>query len=168
MKKNIIFYSNYCTYSKEIINQISKTPINNKILYVCVDDKNIQLPAFIKAVPTVYLVEDKKIVIDEQIPKWIEEQISKKKVVNNIHAYFGSSDNSYGASFSSLNDKDSEKPFISSFTYIGDEQKIETPNDDSSDNQNVSSKGLINSSIDNDLEKLQNNRQQEFASLNRT
>ena len=101
MKKNIIFYSNFCTYSKEIINQISKTPINNKILYVCVDDKNIQLPVFIKAVPTVYLVEEKKIVVDEHIPKWIEEQISKKKVVNNIHAYFGSSDNSFGASFRS-------------------------------------------------------------------
>ena len=61
MKKDIIFYSNYCTYSKEIINQISKTSINDNIIYVCVDDENIQLPPFIKAVPTIYLVNDKKI-----------------------------------------------------------------------------------------------------------
>ena len=27
---------------QEIINQISKTPINDNILYVCVDDENIQ------------------------------------------------------------------------------------------------------------------------------
>ena len=31
MKKDIIFYSNYCTYSKEIINQLSKTPINDNM-----------------------------------------------------------------------------------------------------------------------------------------
>ena len=43
-KKDIIFYSNFCTYCKEVINEISKTPINDNILYVCVDDENIQLP----------------------------------------------------------------------------------------------------------------------------
>ena len=77
MKKDIIFYSNFCTYSKEIINQISKTPINDNILYVCVDDENIQLPNFIKAVPTIYLANQKRIVVDESIPKWIEEQLSQ-------------------------------------------------------------------------------------------
>ena len=67
-KKDIIFYSNFCTYCKEVINEISKTPINDNILYVCVDDENIQLPNFVTAVPTIYLVEKKRIVVDEAIP----------------------------------------------------------------------------------------------------
>ena len=35
------------------------------MLFVCVDDENIQLPPFITSVPTIYLINDKKIVVDE-------------------------------------------------------------------------------------------------------
>ena len=100
MKKDIIFYSNFCTYSKEIINQISKTPINDNILYVCVDDENIQLPNFVKAVPTIYLVSQKRIVVDESIPKWIDEQLTTNESQNSneeLHAYFGQCDSSFGS-----------------------------------------------------------------------
>ena len=164
-KKDIIFYSNFCTYCKEVINEISKTPINDNILYVCVDDENIQLPNFVTAVPTIYLVEKKRIVVDEAIPKWIQEQLSK--VENNsgddIQAYFGSNDSSFGCSFSSLDNKE-EKPFISSFTYIGDEQKIETPDDSSNSSSRDS---FQNSSTSNDYERLQNERQAEFQTIQR-
>ena len=60
MKKDILFYSNFCTYSKEIINQISKTALNETILFVSVDDENIQLPPFVTSVPTIYLINEKK------------------------------------------------------------------------------------------------------------
>ena len=100
MKKDIIFYSNYCTYSKEILNQISKTSINDNIAYVCVDDPNIQLPNFITAVPTIYLV-DEKIVVDEAITGWIKEKISKPQV-EELQAYFGSTSGSFGNHFHKL------------------------------------------------------------------
>ena len=126
MKKDLLFYSNYCSYSKEIINQISKTPINDNIMYICVDDENIQLPPFVKAVPTIYLVTEKKIVVDEAITGWIKDKNSKPEETE-IQPYFGACDNSYGGGFSNVDDSDS-KPYISSYTFIGDEQKIETPN----------------------------------------
>ena len=127
MKKDIIFYSNYCTYSKEIINQLSKTSINDNIIYVCVDDENIQLPPFIKAVPTIYLVNDKKIVVDEAISSWIKEKVSKPDDTNEeLQPYYGGCGNSYGSGFENIDNSES-KPFISSFTFIGDEQQIETP-----------------------------------------
>ena len=44
MKKDILFYSNFCTYCKEVLNNISNTPLNENMLFVCVDDDNIQLP----------------------------------------------------------------------------------------------------------------------------
>ena len=165
-KKDIIFYSNFCTYSKEIINEISKTPINDNILYVCVDDENIQLPNFVTAVPTIYLVDKKRIVVDESIPKWIQEQLSKKENTSNdeIQAYFGSNDSSFGCSFSSLDNKD-EKPFISSFTYIGDEQKINTPEDSAGSSNN--NNNFQRSGVSGDFERLQNERQNEFQSIQR-
>ena len=158
MKKDIIFYSNYCTYSKEIINQISKTSINDNIKYVCVDDENIQLPPFIKAVPTIYLVNDKKIVVDEAISGWIKDKISKPEE-SELQPYFGTCGDSYGTSFSSIDGPDT-KPFISSFTFLGDEQKIETPNGDSVDKQNNNSNNSNNSN--NKYEQLQQSRNNEF------
>ena len=167
-KKDIIFYSNFCTYCKEVINEISKTPINDNILYVCVDDENIQLPNFVTAVPTIYLVEKKRIVVDEAIPKWVQEQLSK--VENNsgddIQAYFGSNDSSFGCSFSTLDNKE-EKPFISSFTYLGEEQKIETPDDSNDSSPTNSRNNFQNSSTSNDFERLQNERQAEFQTIQR-
>ena len=170
MKKDIIFYSNFCTYCKEIINQISKTPINDNILYVCVDDENIQLPNFIKAVPTIYLVSQKRIVVDDAIPKWIEEKLTTSESNNSsgeLQAYFGQCDSSFGSSFSSL-DNSEQKPFVSSsFTFIGDEQKINTPEESSSNNNPMQNNSFMKDGLSNDYEKLQNARNNEFQQLNR-
>ena len=172
MKKDIIFYSNYCTYSKEVINQISKTPINDNIIYISVDDENIELPPFIKAVPTIYLVNDKKIVVDEEIEQWIKEKTSKP-IDDTIQPYFGSTDNSY----STLNDKEENKPFISSYTFLGEEQKIETPKSDSDSGSNSGSRsnsGSNSGSRSNssnskafNMEQLQKERQSEFKPIQR-
>lgn len=171
MKKDIIFYSNFCTYCKEIINQISKTPINDNILYVCVDDENIQLPNFIKAVPTIYLVSQKRIVVDDAIPKWIEEKLTTSESNNSsgeLQAYFGQCDSSFGSSFSSL-DNSEQKPYVSSsFTFIGDEQKINTPEESSSNNNNpMQNNSFLKDGLSNDFEKLQNARNNEFQPINR-
>ena len=169
MKKDIIFYSNFCTYCKEIINQISKTAINDNILYVCVDDENIQLPNFIKAVPTIYLVSQKRIVVDDAIPKWIEEKLSTSESNSSgeLQAYFGQCDSSFGSSFSSL-DNSEQKPFVSSsFTFIGDEQKINTPEESSSNNNPMQNNSFMKDGLSNDYEKLQNARNNEFQQINR-
>ena len=167
MKKDIIFYSNYCSYSKEIINQISKTPIHDNIIYVCVDDDNIQLPPFVKAVPTIYLVNDKKIVVDEAISGWIKDKISKPKDTE-LQAYYGACDNSYGGSFSTIDDSEN-KPFISSYTFLGDEQKIETPNGENvgSSNNSMGGQGQKNS-LSNSFDKMQQSRNNEFNGLQRS
>ena len=171
-KKDIIFYSNYCTYSKEIINQISKTPINDNIIYVSVDDDNIQLPPFIKAVPTIYLVNDKKIVVDEEINDWIKSKISKP-VDDTLQPYFGTCDNSYSSSCSSIDNKEM-KPFISSYTFLGDEQKIETPKDGNNSqgskgsSQSSSQNSYASNSLSQKYEQFQNSRNSEFKPMQRS
>ena len=158
MKKDIIFYSNHCTYCKEVINQISKTSINDNIMYVCVDDDNIQLPPFVKAVPTIYLVNEKKIVVDEAISEWIKEKVSKPKN-DEVQAYYGACDNSYGGSFSTIDNVDS-KPFISSYTFLGDEQKIETPEGESVGGGGGGGGG--SNSFSNNFDKMQESRNNDF------
>ena len=43
MEKNILFYSNHCQYSKELLRNINQNPIKDKLIYVCVDDNNINM-----------------------------------------------------------------------------------------------------------------------------
>jgi len=155
MTKDIIFYSNYCTYSKEIINKISKTSINDTIIYVSVDDENIQLPQFVKAVPTIYLVNDKKIVVDEEIENWIKSKTSKQ-VSEELQPYFGTCGNSFGVSCSNI-DNTEIKPFTSGFTFLGEEQPITTSTDEKTKN----------SSFDNKYEEMQTARSNEFSSIQR-
>ena len=168
MKKDILFYSNFCTYCKEVINHISKTPLNDNMLFVCVDDENIQLPPFINSVPTIYLINEKEIVVDEAINDWIKEKLSAiapQQQSDEIQAYFGMNGDSYGLNFSTLDDTES-KPFISSFTFIGDDNgsSMAANNDSRQSNRQG---GARPSQFDNQLEKLQQARNQEFMPINR-
>ena len=114
------------------------------------------------------IVEKKRIVVDESIPKWVQEQLSKVENTagDEIQAYFGSNDSSFGSSFSTLDNKE-EKPFISSFTYIGEEQKINTPEEESNNSSSNSRDSYQNNGISNDYERLQNERQGEFQNIQR-
>ena len=107
----------------------------------------------------VSLVNDKKIVVDEAISGWIKDKISKPKDTE-LQAYYGACDNSYGGSFSTIDDSEN-KPFISSFTFLGDEQKIETPNGENVGSSNNSMDGKQNS-LSNSYDKMQQNRTNEF------
>ena len=164
MKKDILFYSNFCTYCKEVINSISNTPLNENMLFVCVDDENIQLPPFITSVPTIYLINDKKIVVDEAIGDWIKERLSTQTPQaesNEIQAYFGQNGDSFGLNFSSIDNTD-EKPYTSSFTFLGDD------NGSSMAATNDNRQGKHTSEFDSQLEKLQQSRNQEFQGITRS
>ena len=98
-----------------------------------------------------------------------------------LQPYFGSNDSSFASSCSSIDEKNSNKPFISSYTFLGDEQKIETPkadNNNSNSNNNNSSNNNSNkydqmnsnqSSFGNsDYDKLQQQRNSEFQPMSRS
>ena len=64
------------------------TPINDNILYVCVDDENIQLPNFIKAVPTIYLIKDQKHKINLCL-ETLEKSIFEIELKSSLFMLFG-------------------------------------------------------------------------------
>ena len=43
LEKDLLFYSNYCLHSSNLINSISKTALNDRIFYICIDDKKIKI-----------------------------------------------------------------------------------------------------------------------------
>ena len=74
LSKDLLFYSNYCLHSNNLINTISKTSIHNEILYICIDEKKVKVPSFITRVPTIYLTKDKKILVEDDIDRWFEQK----------------------------------------------------------------------------------------------
>lgn len=151
MDKNILFYSNFCTHSKKLLEDITKSKIKDSLLFICIDDKNIQLPNFIRVVPTIYLVKNKSILTDTKISEWL--QLNSKSSEDDILAF----NNSKGMSsnFSFLNDGD-ENLFSSRYTFINSDSNIETPKEF---NTNNSSKD----DLTKDYEKLQSARENDFS-----
>jgi hypothetical protein len=76
LQKDIVFYSNYCLHCNNLLNKISKTILHDKILYVCIDDKNIKIPRIITRVPSLYIVGEKKVLIENEIDIWVRNQVS--------------------------------------------------------------------------------------------
>ena len=73
LSKDLLFYSNYCLHSNNLINTISKTSLHNNIIYICIDEKKVKIPSFITRVPTIYLVKE-KILVEDDIDRWFEMQ----------------------------------------------------------------------------------------------
>ena len=87
LEKDLLFYSNYCMHSNNLINDLAKTPLHNKMLYICIDDKKIKIPNFITRVPTIYLVKQRKVLIENEIDEWINfnlRQLSGNSNYQNI------------------------------------------------------------------------------------
>ena len=74
LSKDLLFYSNYCLHSNNLINTISKTSLHNNIIYICIDEKKVKIPSFITRVPTIYLVKEKKILVEDDIDRWFEQK----------------------------------------------------------------------------------------------
>lgn len=114
MSKNILFYSNYCNYSFETLNLINKHNMTDHFIYVCVDNKEIQIPSFIKVVPTLYITDTKNILIEDDISDWFNKMFSKP----NLEPY--SENNSFSYSVIDTN----ENTFSENFSYLGDDTSI--------------------------------------------
>jgi PKD repeat protein len=158
MNKDIVFYSNYDNYSKKVLNDLSKLKIDDKLIYICVDDENIQLPKFLAVVPTLYLVKEQSILVDDDIEKWIEN-VNKKpdESSGELDAYFNSN-SSFSSQFSNLDDT-TDKVQNSVFSYISSENdNLAQPKDD------IYSKG---EDTNKNYETLQSERQKELQGVQR-
>lgn len=137
MSKDICFYSNNCKFCVDIIDKVKNTPLKDNLMYVCVDDPQIQLPNFITVVPTIYLIKEKKILVDEQLEQWILKYLQKENIdSSDIEAYYQSG----FASSCSLLDGSCELGSGGScgYSFLTESCSITTPAEESSKGQGSS------------------------------
>jgi hypothetical protein len=75
LQKDLLFYSNYSEYCKSLINTLVKKNIRDKFLLVCVDRKELKIPAFVNRVPCI-LTATKELYMDENIQTYIDSKLS--------------------------------------------------------------------------------------------
>lgn len=77
-KPYILFYSNKCAYSNEVLALIASLSLNPMFLYVNIDNKSYTLPEFVDRVPLIFLKNSKELVVDQNVVLFINSLSSTK------------------------------------------------------------------------------------------
>lgn len=169
-KKDLLFYSNYCEYCKNLLNLVIKKNIRDAFILVCVDKKELKIPAFIEKVPSI-LTSRRELYTDEAIPQYIDSITrSVLKEPNDILPFmFETGINSSQYTFITNDGNDYESAAYSkddfimknNFVSLNTDQKIVTPVDKEADSK--SSK--FDSSI---LERYMNSRKNDDENIKKS
>ena len=79
----ILFYSNRCLHSKELLNLLYKdVELNQKFIKINIDNPNVKLPPYVKSVPTAIVPNDGQpsIMVGSNIFKWYQETHKNKRI----------------------------------------------------------------------------------------
>ena len=185
MENYILFYSNYCNFSKKFIQELYKTPFYEKFQKISVD-KNPKIPKEITMVPTIIVPKMPKALVAEEAFHWLngmkqmmikqQEQPQQRQSpgqgeekgdptnanysMGAVTAYSNTMDG-FSDNFSFLTD---ESPLEHSFSFLGgNDQKIATPQEDGSDPRSQMGGSSKKSMIDNDYERMIEQRSREVS-----
>lgn len=153
VQKDILFYSNLCDFSKEVLTTLVKYQLKETFMLVCVDNKNLTLPSFVDRVPLIYSTS-KKLFADDHLMSYIKSKISSSTL--QPYSLVGMNTGSLSESFSFLDSGDEfGETSARNYNFLGEDQKIYAP-DDSSDNNTEGSKKLeaYMASRDTDIQKI--------------
>jgi hypothetical protein len=76
---SILFHSSYCVHSKQILNEINRSPIKSTIKLICIDSQSVRskLPKYITSVPSIVVGETNQILVGNNILNWLKAQNTK-------------------------------------------------------------------------------------------
>jgi hypothetical protein len=161
--KDILFYSNFCEYSKEVLGIIAKKNIRNDFVLVCVDNRTSNLPSFVDRVPLIFSITT-EVIVDEGIQKYIDTKYSSNNGDLEPFSLFSASGKSnYSDAFSFI-EEGGQEDFVKGYTYLNmNDGAISTVQEESDSTK----KSKIDSSIlekfmaerDNDLKNIKNSLQ---------
>ncbi len=132
MSKNVLYFSKKCSHSQELIKELKENNLLEGINLICIDQRNVRLPAFLMEVPTLIVSDSKNPLIGDDAFKWIKWSIDKKikEESKDIGAYgFGSS---FSENYSSLDGGEDLINDTINYTSLKFDNTIMTNNGDSS------------------------------------
>ena len=123
MSKDLLFYSNFCEFSKEIIGILIKQNIRNNFLLVCVDTRKFDIPRVIDHVPAILRPNTGEVITEENLYKYLESITVTTKQNTEISPMLSVYGNTlYSSSFSSL--MEDEVSEDKNYVFLGNEVHI--------------------------------------------
>lgn len=154
----MLFYSNFCQFSKEVLSRIIKLNVKNQVVLICVDVYRSKLPSNLSVVPTL-MTHTGDMVIEEAIHERLDSLTSQ----NTPRDMFTGS----ATSFSFVDDAQGDGGFGGEDHYgvFGDDQKIYTPEDDMAAEEVTAAANHSSRSQNTSFEQLQSQRDQEMQNF---
>lgn len=131
-----LFYSkNYCEHSKRCLDRLTKNGLLNNITLANIDNHDLMIPPFITTVPTLYNSNERRILTNEDLFSWIEEnratnvlnaELSMNEITGdaNIFAYHQTEMGTNGGNSYAFIDNAQNDKIPSSFEFLdGSNQK---------------------------------------------
>ncbi len=156
LDKPILFYSNYCQHSREILNLLQKNNVIDSVILVNISSSKYKVPSFIKSVPTIYF--NKQVLTDTELEHFINSNVINNNN-NTIDAFFPSEMNSgIGYSYSYLSSENDN--IKNSLMYINEMEgtKINTPDENEflSSSDKTINMNKLTEQREQDLQKILN------------
>lgn len=154
----ILFYSNKCLHSKELLNLLHRdVELNQKFTKINIDNANIKIPPYVKSVPTAIITSngEPSLLVGSQIFKWFNQRHAKVVETQVIQDWDPHTMAGYSDGFSYLTESDVMKK---SFSFINDNDSITTPDGKNYSNESTKEQDQPKTKLDNDYESFMNQR----------
>ena len=156
MDKHVLFYSNFCQFSKELIGEILKKNLRPMFVLISVDQNKHSLPPFVDRVPMI-VSNKKELVYDDALHPFLDSLYKKDDNREILPFMTMTSRGAFSDTFSFVDDQSSpEYGMPIGFVFLGQEDKINTPKDEERQNgrfdQNMLEK--LNSQRDLDIQRI--------------
>lgn len=155
----LLFYSNKCLHSKEFLTILTKdVQLNKKFTKVNIDNKNIKLPPYIKAVPSAIITinGNPQLLVGSSIFKWYNETHKQTIQQQEILDWDPTTMTGYSDGFSYLdNGNDAHKK---SFAFLNERHEIYAPDEKSFGGSDDRKNGGIKTEMEMNLERMKNQR----------
>ena len=158
----ILFYSNKCLHSKELINLLYKdVELNQKFTKINIDNPGIKIPPYVKAVPSAIITTNGQpnLLVGKAIFNWYNQKHAKTVEAQGIQDWDPMTMSGYSDGFSYLENSEAIKK---SFSFLNDNHSIITPDEKNYSNDSKGSSNQPKTQLDNDFEKYMTQRKYEI------
>lgn len=85
MSKNVLFYSEYCFFSKDVMALLTKKNLASVFTLICVDSHRNQLPVFVQSVPTIF-TSDRRVLTGQTALDFVDMMHLNRRTPHNGQA----------------------------------------------------------------------------------
>lgn len=76
----VLFFSNNCSHSKSFLVALYKTPLNDLVRKICIDNGDVKIPRIITEVPTLIARGIQRPLVGEQVQAWLDNELKKSNL----------------------------------------------------------------------------------------